>query len=78
MWQFFQKLLRRMRREAREHTPNRLPDGIRDVLANADRFELLSLDPCMSATQEPGRFWGWPVLGSVIIETLGYRHPNAC
>jgi hypothetical protein len=48
--------------------PNRLPEAVREVLADADRLELLSLDPKGGATPEPGRFWGWRVLGSTAIE----------
>jgi hypothetical protein len=73
VWRFFQKLLGRMRGGAREDAPNRLPDGVRDVLANADRFELLSLDPGNGTTREPGHFWGWPVLGSATIEAPDMR-----
>jgi hypothetical protein len=47
--------------------PNRLPDAIRDLLTVADHFELLSLDPENGATREPGHFWGWRVLGSVVV-----------
>ena len=47
--------------------PNRLPDAIRDVIAGADRFELLSLDPDGGSTREAGHFWGWRVLGSVVV-----------
>lgn len=47
--------------------PNRLPDAIRDVLANADQFELLSLEPSAGPTREAGHFWGWRVLGSVVV-----------
>ena len=53
--------------------PNRLPDVVRDVLANADRFELLSLNPDGGPTREPGHFWGWGVLGSATVETPGTR-----
>jgi hypothetical protein len=47
--------------------PDRFPDTIREVLANADRFELLSLEPAGGPTTEPGHFRGWRVLGSVVV-----------
>ena len=47
--------------------PNRLPDAICEVLANADRFELLSLEPAGGPTEEAGHFWGWRVIGSVVV-----------
>ena len=47
--------------------PNRLPDAIATVLARADRFELFSLDPLDEPASEPGHFWGWRVLGSVVV-----------
>lgn len=47
--------------------PNRLPNAIGDVLASADRFKLLSLEPAAGPTKETGHFWGWRVLGSVVI-----------
>jgi hypothetical protein len=49
--------------------PNRLPNAIWDVLANADHFELLSLEPAGGSTGEAGHFWGWRVLGSVVVTT---------
>jgi hypothetical protein len=52
-----------------EDAPNRLPDAVRDVLANADTFELLSLNPDGGTTREPGHFWGWRVLGSIAVES---------
>ena len=49
--------------------PNRLPDAIATVLARADRFELFSLEPSDGPTHERGHFWGWRVLGSVVVTT---------
>ena len=49
--------------------PNRLPDAIATVLARADRFELLSLEPSEGPTHERGHFWGWRVLGSAVVTT---------
>jgi hypothetical protein len=47
--------------------PNRLPASVHDILANADRFELLSLEPSGGPTREDGNFWGWRVLGSTVV-----------
>jgi hypothetical protein len=53
--------------------PNRLPDAVRDVLRNADHFELLSLNPEGGPTREEGHFWGWRTLGSAAIESPSTR-----
>lgn len=47
--------------------PRRLPEAVRDVLAHADRFELVSLNPDGGPTREEGRYWGWRVLGSTVV-----------
>jgi hypothetical protein len=53
--------------------PNRLPESFREVLQNADLFELLSLDPNAMPTREPGHFWGWRVLGLTAVEPPAAR-----
>ncbi len=67
MWGFIRRLLAGKQIPMEPDPPNRLPDAIRDVIAGADRFELLSLDPDGGSTREAGHFWGWRVLGSVVV-----------
>ncbi|MBX9579085.1 MAG: hypothetical protein K2X87_02155 [Gemmataceae bacterium] len=52
---------------------NRLPDGVGELLAAADRTELLSLDPDAGPTREPGHFWSWRVLGTATVEQPDVR-----
>jgi hypothetical protein len=52
---------------------NDLPKGVRAVLDNADRFEVLSLDPTRQKEKPKDDFHGWKVLGRTEVKDAETR-----
>ena len=52
---------------------NDLPKDVRAVLDNADRFELLSLDPTRQKEKPKDDFHGWKVLGKTEVKDAPTR-----
>jgi hypothetical protein len=51
----------------------RLPSAASEALENADRYELLSLDPRLQIPATPGLFHGFRVLGQTVVSDSGKR-----
>jgi hypothetical protein len=54
---------------------NKIPEAVRTALENAERFELLSLNPNAQPNQRPNeQFHGWRILGSTVVKDAETRN----
>jgi len=53
--------------------PSRIPSDIREILENADNFELLSIDPDIRGSTRNNLFHKWNVLGRIMVRDRSAR-----